>query len=272
MMLEQKLNEASEYIKSRIPQQIKTAIVLGSGLGKITDQVESPVEISYSDIPHFFQTTVKGHSGKLIAGKLGEASTFFLSGRIHLYEGHDIQDVVFPVRLMKSLGVENILLTNASGGVNEQFSPGELCLIEDQINLTGTNPLIGKNHDFLGERFPDMSDLYSKKLREVILSCAKELDLTLHRGIYAGVLGPSYETPSEVKMIQRLGGDLVGMSTVFEAIASHHSGMNVAGISCVTNMAAGILEEKLRHDDIKEKADQAFGTFSKLIKAFVAKL
>ncbi len=271
-MLEQKLNEASEYIKSKSPNSIKTAIVLGSGLGKITNEVQDAVEIPYTEIPHFYQTTVKGHSGKLVAGNLGEASVYFLSGRIHLYEGHNIEDVVFPVRLMKHLGVENILLTNASGGINRNFAPGELCLIKDQINLTGTNPLIGKNYDFLGERFPDMSDLYSKKLQELIISSAQELNFNIHQGVYTGVLGPSYETPSEVRMIEKLGGDLVGMSTVFEAIASHHSGINVAGISCITNMAAGILEEKLRHDDIKEKADQAFDTFSKLIKAFIAKL
>jgi len=271
-MLEKKLIEAKDYIKSIIKDHADTVIVLGSGLGKITETLTEKISIPFTDIPHFFSPTVQGHSGHLIYGHLNKKPVLILSGRIHAYEGHSLEDVVFPVRLMKYLGVKNILLTNASGGLNESFTPGELCMITDQINLTGTNPLLGPNHDFLGKRFPDMSKLYAPFLRELLQAVSAEKKIKLHQGVYAGVLGPSYETPSEVKMIKTLGGDLVGMSTVFEAIAAHHAGLNVCGVSCITNMAAGILDEELAHEDIKEKANLAFNSFSSLIEGFIQKL
>ena len=271
-MLEKKLQEASEYIDTKFSEIPDTVIVLGSGLGRITENLAEKVSIPFDEIPHFYSPSVEGHSGKLIYGQMNKKPVLILSGRIHAYEGHSLDDVVFPVRLMKYIGVKNLLLTNASGGVNKGFSPGELCLITDQVNLTGTNPLLGRNHDFLGKRFPDMSKLYSPELRAVMLSAAEESNVKLHQGIYAGVLGPSYETPAEVRMIKTLGGDLVGMSTVFEAIAAHHAGLNVCGVSCVTNMASGILDEELAHEDIKEKADLAFQSFSSLIHKFIEKL
>lgn len=271
-MLEKKLKEASEYINTKFKEVPDTVIVLGSGLGRITESLSEKISIPFNEIPHFFSPSVEGHSGNLIYGLLKSKPVLILSGRIHAYEGHSLDDVVFPVRLMRYIGVQNLLLTNASGGVNKSFSPGELCLITDQINLTGTNPLLGKNHNFLGKRFPDMSKLYSPKLIEVMSSAAAESNVKLHRGVYAGVLGPSYETPAEVRMIKILGGDLVGMSTVFEAIAAHHAGLNVCGVSCVTNMASGILDEELAHEDIKEKADLAFQSFSSLIQKFIEKL
>jgi purine-nucleoside phosphorylase len=271
-MLEKKLKEAKEFIFKNFSQIPETAVVLGSGLGKITENLTEAISVQFDEIPHFFNPSVQGHSGKLIFGKLNEKAVFILSGRIHAYEGHSLDDVVFPVRLMRFIGVKNLLLTNASGGVNKSFAPGELCLITDQINLTGTNPLLGPNHEFLGTRFPDMSKLYAPSLRKIMVDVAKESDIKLHQGIYAGVLGPSYETPSEVRMIKTLGGDLVGMSTVFEAIAAHHAGLKVCGVSCVTNMASGILDKELAHEDIKEKANLAFQSFSSLIEKFIEKL
>ena len=271
-MLEKKLKEACDFINTKFKKIPNTVIVLGSGLGRITENLSEKVSIPFGEIPHFYSPSVEGHSGNLICGLLNNKPILVLSGRIHAYEGHSLDDVVFPVRLMKYIGIKNLLLTNACGGVNKNYAPGELCLIKDQINLTGTNPLLGKNHDFLGKRFPDMSKLYSPNLREVMLSAAIESGVKLHQGVYAGVLGPSYETPAEVRMIKTLGGDLVGMSTVFEAIAGHHAGLNVCGVSCVTNMASGILDEELAHEDIKEKADYAFQSFSSLIQKFIEKL
>ena len=271
-MLQKKLEEAKSFLQNHLPSPCDTAIVLGSGLGKISEKISNPVRVPYQEIPHFYSTTVAGHSGELIYGNLNGTDVILLSGRIHAYEGHELDSVVFPVRLLKSYGVKNLILTNASGGINKSFNPGDLCLITDHINLTGMNPLIGENLNFLGPRFPDMSQLYNKKHQEIVQACANQLNINIHQGVYAGVLGPSYETPSEVKMLRTLGGDLVGMSTVFEAIAAHHCGLNVTGISCVTNMAAGIIDEMLRHEDIKEKADQAFSDFSLLIENFIEKL
>ena len=268
-MLEQKLKETKDFLKTKFNFTAETAVVLGSGLGKITDSIHNSIKVPYKDIPHFFNTSVMGHTGELIFGELEGKDVLFMSGRIHAYEGHSEDEVAYPVRLLSRLGIKNLLLTNASGGINESFSPGDLCVITDQINLTGRNPLIGKNDDSLGPRFPDMSCIYDKEFVSSLKKISSKNELTVHQGIYTGVLGPSYETPAEVRMLRAMGGDLVGMSTVLEAIAAHHCGLRVAGVACVTNMASGILDEKLSHSDIKEIADKAFLNFSKLVREFI---
>lgn len=263
------LTKTTEYIRSKCDLNPKIALTLGSGLGAFADNLEDKVVIPYSEIPGFHQTSVLGHDGALVFGKLGNVEVACMKGRIHAYEGHAIDQVVYPVRVLAHLGVEKLILTNASGGVNTGYRPGQLVLIEDHINLSGLNPLVGKNHDELGPRFPDMTFTYHQELREKMQEIAKSMNYDLVSGVYAGVLGPSYETPAEVKMIRTLGGDLVGMSTVNEAIAAHHAGLKVVGVSCVTNMAAGILKEKLSHHDIEKEANKAMKVFIELISKFI---
>tara|TARA_R110000868_G_scaffold207583_2_gene456577 strand:+ start:1293 stop:2123 length:831 start_codon:yes stop_codon:yes gene_type:complete len=265
MTLFQKLEEAAEYIKKQRDIRPQVGVVLGSGLGAFVDQIQDKVTLAYDDIPHFKQTTVEGHEGRLILGKIGNVEVAVMQGRYHAYEGHHTDQVVFPVRLLARLGIDSIILTNASGGVNESYKAGDLVMITDHINLSGQNPLVGPNIAELGPRFPDMTKAYDPKLQEILLSQAKVLGVDLKKGVYAGVLGPTYETPSEVRMIRILGGDLVGMSTVPESIAANHLGLSVAGISCVTNMAAGIENVKLQHSDIKEQALKVMQKFSSLI-------
>jgi purine-nucleoside phosphorylase len=221
----QRLEEAKNFIQSKLPTIPKTAIVLGSGLGEFVDQFENKITISYDQIPHFKKTKVEGHAGALIYGTIEKTPVLALQGRVHAYEGHDLLDVVFGVRTLGSLGVKNVILTNASGGINLNYKPGDLVLITDHLNLTGKNPLVGPNIDKLGTRFPDMGEAYNVELNEIILSSAKELNKVLHSGVYAGVMGPTYETPSEIKMFRILGADMVGMSTVPETIALHHMGV-----------------------------------------------
>jgi purine-nucleoside phosphorylase len=271
-ILQQRLKEATDFLTKAGPLQAKVGLVLGSGLGPIVDRMSIEREFNYNDIPHFHSTTVLGHQGRLVYGTLAGVKLLVMQGRIHAYEGHTQDDVVFPVRLLKSLGVANVILTNAAGGINTDYSPGQLVLIKDHLNLTGNNPLLGKNHDFLGERFPDLSEVYPKSLRSIFKQSAEALGFKLPEGIYAGVLGPTYETPAEVRMLRVLGADLVGMSTVPESIAAHHAGLKVIGISCVTNMAAGILEQKLRHEDIKDEASKAMNNLGNLLEKSLAAL
>ncbi len=272
MTLFEKLEQSSAYIKKIKDIKPKVGVVLGSGLGAFVDQIEDKVTIAYADIPNFKPTTVEGHEGRLILGKIGNVEVAVMQGRYHAYEGHDMDQVVFPVRLLARLGIDSIILTNASGGVNESYNAGDLVLITDHINLSGMNPLVGPNISELGPRFPDMTNAYDPKLQKLILAKAKENSVELKQGIYAGVLGPTYETPSEVRMIRILGGDLVGMSTVPESIAANHLGLTVAGISCVTNMAAGIENVKLKHEDIKIQALKVMEKFSALIVSVVKEL
>ncbi len=262
------LEEASTFIKGKlsIPD---TAITLGSGLGLFVDSLKNKKTISYNDIPHFHQTTVAGHAGSLVVGEIQGKSVLVFQGRIHAYEGHSFEEVVFPTRLLKTLGVKNLILTNASGGINSKYKAGDLILIEDHLNLTGANPLHGKNPERLGTRFPDMTNAWNFDLQEVVKKAAKKIAYDLKKGVYVGVLGPSYETPAEIRMYRGLGGDMVGMSTVAEAIAAHHCGLKVAGISCITNMAAGIHQGELDHSDIKDQANQVSATFVNLVKETV---
>lgn len=268
----EKLSEsvsAIQQINNIVP---KVGIVLGSGLGVFVNEVEDQVVIPYSEIPHFHNTSVEGHEGRLILGKVSGVNTAILQGRLHGYEGLDMNEVVFPVRVLATLGIESLILTNAAGGINESFSPGDLICIQDHINLSGKNPLVGPNISEMGPRFPDMTEAYNPKLREIILSSAKELDYNMKSGVYCSVLGPTYETPAEIKMMRILGGDMVGMSTVPESIAANHLGLKVAGISCITNMGAGIHKGHLKHEDIKSEAEKVMNTFSSLLKKSIEKI
>lgn len=271
-MTMQKIQEASNFIKSKMQNTPKIGVVLGSGLGVFVDQIESPLIIPYEEIPHFHQTTIVGHEGKLILGKVNNVDVAVFQGRFHLYEGHDIADVVLPVRVLSQLGTEFLILTNASGGINSHYKPGDLVTIKDHINLTGKNPLIGPNLDKLGERFPDMTQTYNKNLQNLIKESAISIGLEAKDGVYAGLLGPTYETPAEIKMLRTLGADMVGMSTVVETIAAHHAKLKVCGISCITNLAAGMGDEKLDHADVKDVANKSKDNFCNLLKETISRM
>ena len=248
------------------------AVILGSGLGPFTEILENRIVCEYSKIPNFPQATVKGHAGELVFGKLGNTKVLAFRGRFHAYEGHPLSDVVAPVRLSSFLGVKQIIMTNASGGINSTYRPGDLVYVTDHINMTGKNPLLGPNDADYGPRFPDMSEAYSKDLIQKLTTVATKENIELKPGVYAGVLGPTYETPAEVQMLKIVGGDLVGMSTVPEVIVANHMGMNVCCIACVTNFAAGIVNEKLNHDDVKDVAMQSMEKFQRLLKQFISEL
>lgn len=239
-------------------------VILGSGLGDFVENYES-ISLSYSDIPGFEASTVKGHAGKLVFIKINGKRFVFMQGRFHFYEGHPIQKVVFPVKVMKKLGVKTLIVTNAAGAVNENFKPADLMIIKDHINMLGTNPLIGANDESLGTRFPDMSEVYKKDLVKLAQDCAKKLNIKVQEGVYAACTGPSYETPTEVKMLRTLGADAVGMSTVPEAIVANYCGIKVLGISCLTNYAAGIIKQPLSHQEVIECAGQVKEKFQNLL-------
>ncbi|MXQ52178.1 purine-nucleoside phosphorylase [Shimazuella alba] len=259
------LQEAVTFIQEKVQDQPKIGLILGSGLGMLADEINNPVVISYDQIPHFPTSTVEGHAGQLVIGKLEEKIVIAMQGRFHLYEGHPLDAVTFPIRVMKALGVESLLVTNAAGGVNTSFEPGNLMLMQDHINMMYRNPLIGPNDAELGERFPDMSTAYDAELRQLAEKVAEQQGITLQKGVYAGVLGPSYETPAEIRMIRAVGGDAVGMSTVPEVIVARHAGIRVLGISCITNMAAGILPQPLSHAEVMETAERVKGDFIQLL-------
>ena len=267
-LLEQ-LEEAKQYIENKTALKPDVGLILGSGLGVLADTLEERVTIPYGDIPHFPVSTVEGHAGELLIGMAGGRPVVMMSGRFHLYEGYSPGTVTFPVRVMKAMGVRQLLVTNSAGGINTQFRPGDLMLITDHLNLTGQNPLAGPNEARLGPRFPDMSEAYSKRLRNVAREAAGQLGIELREGVYAGLLGPSYETPAEIRMLRQLGADAVGMSTVLEVIAARHAGLEVLGISCITNLAAGILDQPLSHDEVVDTAAKVRETFLKLVRAII---
>lgn len=267
-----KILEASQYIQSKIPKKPKIGIVLGSGLGIYIDQIQNKTVVSYDDIPHFKKTSVEGHSGALIAGEVHGVPVVALQGRIHAYEGYAMEDIVLPVRAMALMGIEYLFLTNASGGINTNFHPGDLVTIADHINLTGRNPLVGQNIAELGPRFPDMGNAYDKELRDLLHQVGKNHHVDLKSGVYCSVLGPTYETPAEIRMLRIMGADLVGMSTVPEVIAANHLGLKVAGVACVTNYAAGIKEEKLSHADVKKVAEKAMVGFATVLTETIGEL
>lgn len=265
----EKIKTAAEYIRARVSMRPTIGLVLGSGLGEYADTLEDAVRIAYSEIPSFPVPTIPGHSGALVIGRKCGQEVVVLQGRIHYYEGLPQQEITLPIRVLAALGVKTVVLTNACGGVNLAFKPGDLMLISDHINYSGANPLIGPNMDEFGPRFPDMSDLYTASLRSQIKEKAQAAGISLREGVYAMYSGPNYETPAEIRMFRILGADTVGMSTVPEAIVAGHCGMQVVGISCVTNMAAGVLPAKLSHEEVTETANRVKKVFQKLIDLIV---
>ncbi|WP_422387422.1 purine-nucleoside phosphorylase [Alkalicoccus halolimnae] len=269
----QAVKDAQTFIEKKLKgKKPEIGLILGSGLGVLGDEITSPEVIKYEDIPGFPSSTVAGHKGQLVIGELEGKTVAAMQGRFHYYEGYDMDLVTLPIRVMKAVGIDTLIVTNAAGGINEEFSPGNLMLIEDHINQFGTNPLIGPNDEELGVRFPDMSQAYSKELLKIASETAKERDISVQRGVYVGTTGPSYETPAEVRMLRILGGDAVGMSTVPEVIAARHSEMNVLGISCISNMAAGILDQPLAHSEVIETTERVKIDFLALVKSIVAKM
>jgi purine-nucleoside phosphorylase len=263
---------AETFLKSRLAVNPQVAVVLGSGLGAIAGAVQNSVTVPYAEIPGWPRSTAIGHAGMLVGGMFEGVPAVVLAGRAHLYEGYSAEDVVFGVRVLKQLGVKCLVMTNASGGINTAFRAGQLVLISDHINLLGQNPLTGPNDECLGPRFPDMTEAYSKKCREVARAAGREMNLELPEGVYAAVPGPCYETPAEIRYLRTIGADLVGMSTVPEVIAANHLGMRVLGISCVTNAAAGVLDRKLDHAEVLAAGESMKGTLTELLRRVVPKL
>ncbi len=246
----QKIKEVVEAVQSRTTIKPEIGLILGSGLGSVAEQITESVTIPYSELPHFYRTTIEGHAGQMIIGKMNGVPVVILQGRFHFYEGHSMESVVFPTRAICALGIHTLILTNAAGGINTRFRAGDLMMIEDHLNLMGDNPLKGPHLAQLGPRFPDLSEAYCKSCIETVFQVSKELDISLQKGVYAGLLGPTYETPAEVRMLRTLGADAVGMSTVPESIAANHLGVRVVGISCITNLAAGLSPHKLNHQEV----------------------
>ncbi|MFC4103794.1 purine-nucleoside phosphorylase [Paenibacillus xanthanilyticus] len=263
------IKEAAAYIQSKISIQPEIGLIMGSGLGVLGDYIENPVVILYHDIPHFPVSTVEGHAGELLIGTLSNRPVVLMRGRFHMYEGYGPELTAFPVRVMKAIGADKLVVTNAAGGINTNFQAGDLMLISDQINLTGRNPLIGPNDNELGVRFPDMSEAYSGRLRALAREVAQKQGFGLQEGVYLSVLGPSYETPAEIRMMRTLGADAVGMSTVAEVIAARHAGLEVLGISCISNMASGILNQPLSHDEVMETTEAVKSRFLGLVQGVV---
>jgi purine-nucleoside phosphorylase len=265
-------NAAADYIQSKAALWPNLAVVLGSGLGGFANTLENKTVIPYSDIPGWPHPTAVGHAGNLIVGTIDSVPVAALAGRVHLYEGYTAQQVVYGIRALDAFGVESVVLTNAAGGVNPAYKPGQLVLISDHINLTGRNPLTGPNDDALGPRFPDMSEAYSKRYRDIARQAGTDLGLDLQEGVYAALPGPSYETPAEIRYLRTIGADLVGMSTALETIAANHAGLKVLGISCVTNHAAGVTDRKLEHREVLEVGARAQGTLTDLLRRVLPRL
>lgn len=268
----EKMNESVKFIKEKVKNIPKIVIVLGSGLGSLADEIEDKTIINYKDIPNFPVSTVPGHKGELIIGKLNGISVIAMNGRFHYYEGYDLQKVTYSIRIFKLLGVNTIILTNAAGGINESFKKGDLMIIRDQLSFFAESVLRGPNMDEFGERFIDMSNLYDKEYINILKDTMKNIIGDYKEGVYAYMKGPTYETPAEIKALRILGADAVGMSTVPEAVVAHHSSIKVVGISCITNMAAGVTNEILTHDDVKKTALKAEENFKKVIKDFIKRI
>ena len=266
------LKSNKEYIESKIKKQPEIAIVLGSGLGSLAEEFSGSISISYSELANFPISTVSGHSGQFVFTEAYGKQIVMMQGRVHYYEGYSMQEVVKPIRLLKMLGVEKLILTNSAGGINDKFEPGNLMMISGHISSFVPSPLLGKNEDLFGTRFPDMSNVYNKELQKIVSKSALEENIEIQKGIYLQTTGPQYETPEEMRMFKLFGADAVGMSTVCEAIAAVHCGMEVCGISCITNKAAGITPSPLTHEEVKEAANSASQNFKKLIKRILYNL
>jgi purine-nucleoside phosphorylase len=268
----QKIQAAADYIRSKVKKIPRTALILGSGLGVLAEEVQDSVSIPYADIPHFPVSTAPGHAGVFTAGTLEGQEVIVMGGRFHFYEGYDMETIAFPIRVMKTIGVETLILTNAAGGVNEQYKPGDLMIITDHLNMVGQNPLRGPNDEQLGLRFPDLSTLYNPELSSILESTARENGIEYRKGVYAWTSGPSFETPAEIRMLRTMGADAVGMSTVPEAITAHHCGICVAGVSCISNMAAGVLDQPITQEEVFEVAALVRDRFSTLIRQTLSKM
>ena len=267
-----RIDETASHLRARCGTVPDTAVVLGSGLGDFADRLLDAIATPYADLPHWPVSTVVGHSGRLVIGNVGRRRVAALAGRAHFYEGHDLATVVFGIRVMGRLGVRQVILTNAAGGINTSFAQGALMIIDDHINLIGTNPLVGPNDERLGARFPDMSEVYSSRMRRVADEAAAAAGVPVTHGVYVATHGPSYETPAEIRYFRSIGADAVGMSTVPEAIAARHMGLDVLGISCITNMAAGVLPGPLNHDEVMDTARRVRGSFIALLEGILARL
>jgi purine-nucleoside phosphorylase len=263
--------EAADWIRARAPAP-DVAVVLGSGLGDFANDVQEATSVTYEQIPHWPASRVVGHEGRLVLGTMRGRKLAALSGRVHFYEGHSLQTATFATRVMGVLGTKVVILTNAAGGINTGLAPGALMLIEDHINLLGGNPLVGPNDDRFGPRFPDMSEVYSTRLRALAADVAAGLGLAVARGVYVALQGPSYETPAEIRYLRAIGADAVGMSTVPEALVARHMGIEVAGISCITNMAAGVLPQPLDHAEVMQTARRVRGAFAALLEGIIGRL
>lgn len=269
MGLADQIREASEFLKAKVDIQPQVALILGSGLGELADQITSPIHVTYQSIPHFPVSTVEGHKGQLVIGELGGKQVVAMQGRFHYYEGYSMVQITFPVRVMKLLGVETIIVTNACGALNETFKPGIFMFIEDHINLTGDNPLIGENLHDHGPRFPDMSSAYDKQLIRLGLKIAQRLEIEVATGIHTAVSGPNFLSKAELKMIKKMGSDTIGMSTIPEVIVAVHSGLKVLGISCVTDMAVPEQLEPIDHEKVMEMAAQSKPNFIRLVSEII---
>lgn len=267
--LYERAEHAARVIRARTKLEPRIAIVLGSGLGGFADEFEEAIGVPYEEIPGFMRSTAEGHAGRLVIGKIDEVPVLAMQGRVHYYEGYSLEEVTFPVRTFKLLGVKTLILTNASGGINVELSQGTLMVISDHLNLMGDNPLRGPNDERFGPRFPDMSAVYAPDLQELAIEEARAIGTELRRGIYGALSGPNYETPAEIHLLRNLGADAVGMSTVPEAIVARHMGMEVLGISCITNMAAGISDEPINHEEVMATGDRVRDTFAKLLRRVV---
>ena len=267
------VQEAAAYVRSALGgRRPEIAITLGSGLGDLAERLDAPLTIPYKEIPHFPVSTVSGHKGQFVCGKLGGKEVLCMQGRFHYYEGYDLKQVTMPVRVMKLLGIDCLLVTNAAGGINTGFHAGTLMLIEDHLNLTGENPLIGENLDAFGDRFFDMTVAYDKEYRTLAKATAEELNIPLATGVYAWLTGPNFETPAEIRYLRTIGADAVGMSTVPEVLVARHSGIRVLGISCITNLAAGMTDNTLSHEEVKETADRVQNEFIRLVTGIVSRM
>jgi purine-nucleoside phosphorylase len=268
----ERAGEAADFIFSQTSLRPRIALVLGSGLGAFADEFDAATKIPYADIPHFPRSTAIGHAGNLVIGKVGALPVAGMQGRVHLYEGYSVKDVAFPIRVFARMGVKAVILTNAAGGIKREFVQGRLIAISDHINLQGVNPLSGPNDERFGLRFPDLSVAYDRRFRAMAVGEGNRLGIGMYEGVYAALAGPSYETPAEIRYLRAIGADLVGMSTVPEVIAARHSGIRVLGISCVTNAAAGILDQPLNHIEVLETAERVKGQFIALLEAVIPKI
>jgi purine-nucleoside phosphorylase len=270
--LYERAERAAHLIRARANAEVSVAIVLGSGLGAFAEDLTDAIAIPYEEIPGFARATVEGHAGSLVIGKAGDVTVAVMQGRFHFYEGYSLEEVTFPIRVLKLLGVRTLVLTNAAGALNVEFAPGSLMVISDHLNLLGANPLTGPNDDRFGPRFPDLTSVYAPELQNIVIEEARAMGLEMRRGIYAALSGPSYETPAEIHMVRTLGADAVGMSTVPEAIVARHMEMQVIGISCITNLAAGVSSRPIDHSQVMAIGERVRAEFTELVRRVVVRL